>query len=206
MVRAIFAGTKTQTRRVVKPTQTTPKVAPPHMEPYLIELSDGTFTQERDDGGVPCWIGTHPDYPTEDGKWFSCPYGQPGDRLWVKETYAIYGEFKDGTGYCYKADGDRSITWKSSRFMPRAASRITLKLTSVRVERLQDISEADAQAEGVDAYAKAYCSRRPEDELTTVGYYELLWDSLNGKKYPWASNPWVWVVEFRYIRPTLPLI
>lgn len=201
MVRAILAGTKTQTRRIVKPTQSTPKLAPLHMEPYLIELSDGTFEQERDDHGLPCWIGTHPEYPSEYGKWFSCPHGQPGDRLWVRETYAVYGEFTDETGYCYKADGDKAgITWKSPLFMPRTASRILLELVSVRVERVQEISHEDALAEGVeDRDCASYGF--PVTSYAVANYHNL-WDSLNAKRgYGWASNPFVWVLEFRRVAP-----
>ncbi len=203
MVRAILAGQKTQTRRVVKPTQSTPKVAPLHMEPYLVELSDGSFEQERDEDGLPMWIGTHPDYPTEYGKWFSCPYGQPGDKLWVRETWInnfdvelkYKADYAPGS-YEYDAKG-----WKSPYHLHRKNARLFLELTNVRVERLQDISEADAQAEGVAAFRAAYCSQRPEDELTAIGYYELLWDQLNkARGYGWDVNPWVWVLTFEQVK------
>jgi len=112
-----------------------------------------------------------------------CPYGQPGDRLWVRETFA-----ESRSGVIYRAapmfddceEGDVSWKWKPSIHMPRWASRITLEITAVRVERLQDISEEDAKREGF-----------PD----VVHFYEL-WTILNGKE-SWRANPWVWVVEFK---------
>lgn len=137
------------------------------------------------------------------------PYGKTGDRLWVRESFAgddcmgaLYradfkseeaaklktGELDDGE-WCYRS-------WTPSIHMPRSLSRITLEITNVRVERLRDISGADAILEGI----------RPNLE-TTFGLYgahadakakfATLWDVINGKKHPWASNPWVWVIEFK---------
>lgn len=149
-----------------------------------------------------------------------CPHGVPGDRLWVRETWADVNTM-DGPAIMYRADGgmhfclddedpvnydrypgcefaawhtdmwDRTPgdgnRWRSSIHMPRWASRITLEITDVRVERLQEITEAGAKAEGCKA--DNYCSPR--------GSYSLLWDKINAKRgYSWASNPWVWVVEF----------
>lgn len=108
-----------------------------------------------------------------------CPYGAVGDRLWVRETWqGNQGDIR------YGADGDSLHGyngWRPSIFMPRWASRITLEVTGVRVERVQEISEEDAQAEGV--------AHRCD--------YKVVWDAINGKKYPWSSNPWVWVIEFK---------
>jgi hypothetical protein len=155
-----------------------------------------------------------------------CPYGQPGDRLWVRETYVAFGRwatrfsvgkghdawhFADLTidaGLAYRFDGadpearrrtEAAPTWhtRPAIFMPRAASRITLQVIAVRVERLQHISEADAEAEGVD-----FLRNVPDvDETSTAKeLYHRLWDSLNaGRGYGWTVNPWVWVVEFRKI-------
>ena len=134
------------------------------------------------------------------------PYGQPGDRLWVRETWALDDK------YYYRADGavgDRCGKWKPSIHMPRAASRITLEITGVRVERLQEITISDIYAEG--AITDEWLEWR--DDVSGVGMpagsrienerdvWEKLWDSINGKTYPWKSNPWVWVIEFKRIKP-----
>jgi hypothetical protein len=110
-----------------------------------------------------------------------CRHGQPGDLLWVRETFAA-----DRTSWYYRADGEiPGLTWTPSIFMPRAASRLTLRLTEVRVERVQDISQADAVAEGTQGKAS----------------FALLWDALNAKRgYGWASNPWVWVLSFEVVQ------
>lgn len=170
MVRALLAGTKTQTRRVCKL-----EVRSGMPEPEMLSL-------------LRC-----------------CPYGKPGDRLWVRETW---NRFDGWEGYFYAADDhsfgigadddpdhipEHALRWKPSIHMPRAASRITLEVTGVRVERLQEISEADAKAEG------AAMHNSPAAMLT--GYrtgYRLLWDSINGPG-SWDANSWVWVVEFRRV-------
>ena len=131
-----------------------------------------------------------------------CPYGEKGSILWVRETFVALS--KDNI--LYRAD-DRypdSITplkWKPSIFMPRWASRITLEITGVRVERLQDISEEDALTEGCENYlCGGYdFSYHGYECKPAVANYRRLWDSINGKKYPWKSNPLVWVISFRRI-------
>lgn len=138
----------------------------------------------------------------------ACPYGKPGDHLWVRETHAPM----IGGGWVYAADytperlrqKDGKGFWKPSIFMKRAACRITLEIVSVRVERLQDISEADAIAEGVDLFQRAheprvyrdYSHKKLHYGLSAVGSYRTLWESINGPE-SWALNPWVWVVEFK---------
>jgi len=124
----------------------------------------------------------------------SCPY-KVGMRLWVRETWGLYDtEPKDGPEHAmifYRAsDGDnyelRYQLWRPSIFMPRWASRIMLEIVRVRVERLQDISEVDAKAEGVTAASSARES------------YQTLWDQINKKRgWAWECNPWVWVIEFK---------
>ena len=119
-----------------------------------------------------------------------CPYGHPGDFLWVRETF--YNSRMDNSMPThYRADNqdeDFQLIWNPSIFMPRWASRILLEITAVRVERLQKISEDDARAEGVS----------PE----TVGPFSELWDSINRKPgRTWADNPFVWVIEFKRIKP-----
>lgn len=203
MVRAILEGRKTQTRRVVKPTQSEPKVAPLRMEPWVI---DGE--QQEDDNGAPAWAGFHPEYPGE-AKWFTCPYGQPGERLWVRETWQESKRIVDLPATLVHYSADDVEVWKDgivlpfswanqtkkrpSIFMPRWASRITLEITGVRVERVQDISEADAQAEGVQDYM-------PQSNHGAYETFAMLWSHINEKRgYGWTVNPWVWVVEFKRV-------
>lgn len=206
MVRAILDGRKTMTRRVVKPQP----------EFVLCRMKDGGWCQSRPGGVI----------DPNMGDWRS-PYGVPGDRLWVKETWYYdidpHGpipkaeDVVPGNLY-YRADGEcceiipecqcaevGATRWRSSRFMPRWASRITLEVLSVRVERLQDIGKdgrkaKDVLAEGVDTAAieRNRAWFHPDDcpALAFAG----LWDSINGKTHPWASNPWVWVIGFRVLQ------
>jgi hypothetical protein len=207
MVRAILDGRKTQTRRVAK-VQKIPMWQfwtgfwePDNPEDY--EVEPGT------------WMGAI-EYDTFDGRQYDehiigkCPYGKPGDRLWVRETFATRHPYDlEEEHLTYRADylelseGILSAGWgwKPSILMPRAASRITLEVTSVSVERLQDITEADAIAEGVYTNEQAIEKLGlPKDTKLTgacVDKYRIVWESINAKKYPWESNPWVWVIEFK---------
>ena len=139
-----------------------------------------------------------------------CPFGCPGDELWVKETFAYTDHsINIKPGWVYRATDpewgtEGGLKWKPSIFMPRSASRITLKLTSVRVERLQDISEEDAIAEGCKAemiHAPG-CKRTCFDPGLPDCYvqsakmaFRELWESINGPG-SWDLNPWVWVLAF----------
>jgi hypothetical protein len=187
MVCAILEGRKTQTRRVVK----VPRWA--------------LAGQMECDGCEPNWPMAEDCYG--DRQKIDCPYGQPGDRLWVRETFCEFDPNKHGIlgiheKYAYRAEttpeGEEirkgyGYSWRPSIFMPRWASRITLEVTAVRVERVQDISPEDALAEGdVEALTN------PRHKETSIDWYHNLWDSINGAG-SWASNPWVWVVEFRRI-------
>lgn len=171
MVSAIISGRKTMTRRVVKQS-----------------LPIGTR-----------WYGVVEDelcYRIVDSKSVNtlckCPYGQVSDRLWVRETYNIEINLSNREkAVCYRADEDVPFGWKPSIFMPRWASRITLEITNIKVEQLQDITEKDAKAEGCQQSATHSCREK----------FAGLWDSINGKKHPWASNPWVWVIEFQKVKP-----
>ena len=182
MIRALLAGTKTQTRRVVKPVQL---------------RADGMWPAGRD--------------PVPD-----CPYGQPGDRLWVRECFSGARAYEArgyplrewGNKVFYWADGQpRSGDWTKPRpsiHMPRTLSRITLQITEVRVERLQDISEADALAEGIVPRTKGeltmFFAGAEACGRTAIGAYNQLWNHLNGPG-SWDANPWVWVVGFKRVQP-----
>lgn len=198
MVRALLAGTKTQTRRVVKPPRRWASEYPV-IDAIACAASRAAWW----------WDGVH----SHVGVMQRCPYGQPGDRLWVRETWQMVdpievpedrrGSRAPFTGCqgarsipwvaAYKADGDLShpkhgpIVWQPSIHMPRWASRITLEITGVRVERLQEIAETDCFAEGI----------APTN--TPRGDYALLWEQINGPG-SWIANPWVWVVEFKRVQ------
>ena len=209
MVRAILDGRKTMTRRIVKPQ--------PPFEPEGYEC--GPFYRLMD--AEPIAYG----FCDEDGNDFKCPYGQPGDRLWVRETWCpVNDEAFDGEKWIdYRATpkyeeshpagwdnapGDpEALSWKPSIHMPRWASRILLEITSVRVERLQEITPNDCEAEGIQGKSLPSPVRgQPYEEYNNgdgLVYtsptlaFRALWESINGKKHPWESNPWVWVIEFK---------
>jgi hypothetical protein len=134
------------------------------------------------------------------------PYGQPGDLLWVRETW---GEKVD-VGTLYKADGGvyatGGVVWKPSIHMRRSDSRLTLRVTAVRVQRVQEITEEDAIAEGITGpHMVGYRAFRvPEDSKPRYSRaeaaFEVLWDSINAKRdYSWDSNPWVWALTFERV-------
>ena len=176
MVRAILDGRKKCTRRVVKPQ-------PPQFVDYFEKRGDGFKAYMVP--GEPC------DYPLVKPKY------QPGDVLWVRETWAK--RIHSDNRYYYKADNNLGAIfnreddkWRPSIFMPREAARLFLRVKNVRVERLQDITEEDAKAEGV------ICGQG-QKRWTARSAFMDLWDRINGKKNPWESNPWVWVIEFEMI-------
>lgn len=197
MVRAILDGRKTQTRRVVKPQP---------FEMHKFEHAIRACWSERE---APCFEPV------------LCPYGQVGDRLWVRETY-MCEELKNGSdGIRFRADNAFILIentqaadawllrpetkwdrWLPSIFMPRWASRITLEITGIKVERVQEISAQDADAEGTTSHY--HCTEPTHlvdgtHRCDPIGDYRRIWDSINRKKYPWASNPWVWVIEFKQL-------
>jgi hypothetical protein len=210
MVRALLAGTKTQTRRVMphQPQEILPGYAPKVYWP----ARDRHMTHGDPDGAAYLQFERPGDYDgahvMRGGFGFRCRYGQPGDRLWVREAWRpVHGGYPD-QGARYRADFDRDQTvWRPSIHMPRWASRITLEVTRVRVERLQDISEADAVAEGVRPDRRCL----PDDDAAAfsrigkvrgnsfpIARYAALWESINGPG-SWDANPWVWVVEFKRV-------
>lgn len=124
------------------------------------------------------------------------PYGAPGDRLWVRETW---GKLDMGS-VCYRADDESAVPadgrWRPSIHMPKWASRLTLEVTEVRVQRLQEISEDDARAEGPELWIDEGGRRTQRNPKTA---FRILWDSINGERKgcAWEDNPWVWSVSFR---------
>lgn len=211
MVRAILDGRKTQTRRPLKWKQT-------------------RFTEigEREDGSNWPWSE---DTEKVCDHWHPCPFGAVGDRIWVRETYqgplfdyehmesyledsskfekpdfCIYRADGKPAPEFYDADDNLHCGWRPSIHMPRWASRITLEITDVRVERLNGISETDAEAEGInmealfdsqdcyDCIADHNMTGRP----TAKGAFKYLWESIYGEEN-WQANPWVWVIEFKVV-------
>ncbi|OHP18377.1 hypothetical protein [Pseudomonas aeruginosa] len=196
MVRAILEGRKTVTRRVVSP-----------QPDFLGSMVDPNAPFKTLDAGLHARI--------------TCPYGEPGDRLWVREAWAADAQvdaiapsdLSQGEPIWYPADLSVRQTGCSmiskgrvrpSIHMPRWASRILLEITAVRVERLQDISEEQALAEGVRGepcdHARQACADIGCWGDTAKGAFGFLWESLNGEG-SWAANPWVWVVEFKRVTP-----
>jgi hypothetical protein len=224
MVRAILAGTKTQTRRIVTHR---------HGISFL-----GGMGQTND----PACLGYAFDGPDHNGYMvlarglderhdhgrisLPCPYGAPGDRLWVREAWCsgyargcwgtvfaadkqfVQGSRRHEKGVHFNAEwdgpGGQHYKWRPSIHMPRWASRLTLEVTDVRVERLHDITEEDARAEGVEAWMESLRGGPHYNHNAQLGAYPVtafarLWDSINGERAAWHSNPWVWVVAFRRV-------
>lgn len=210
-VRAILDGRKSMTRRVVKPRYRDDEFG---FNVCSCPATNEVWVEKADEEGGDFEEGT---------RFVPCPYGQVGDRLWVRESWASLGfhednvpihvlkdnngiehdvvysaecpdfEWLDENGSCeYNKNGTQASHWKSPMFMPRWASRITLEITAIRVERLQDITEDDAIKEGFHNYGT---------EVDTLDAFCEAWQSLNAKRgYPWESNPWVWVVSFKVVQ------
>lgn len=212
MVRAILEGRKTQTRRVVKRAMGIDLQKAKGV--YEVSPSLWQFSGYRQH-----WTPGHND----DEAWVLCgpsPYGMPGDRLYVKERWRpswanvagmVSGpgiEYEDGTilgrpeaSRYPECETPSRSKWRSSRFMPRFASRILLEVTDIRVERVQDISEEDAKAEGIAEYCGEFTFNGGMHlSKTATSSFRHLWDSINAKRgHGWDSNPWVWVVTFKRI-------
>lgn len=211
MVRAILDGRKTQTRRVVKERHFPADFHTDALRVGVIEALEEWYGSGR-------------------GDVLPAPYGQPGDRLWVRETWAlvrpqVYDSFTNdwsdphgwegpapkerpsGYALAFAADDhpshfdDRGFHWRPSIHMPRWASRLTLDVVRVRVERLQDISEADAQVEGVERLTGSLSSLFRSYTSPAIGLataresFRTLWHALHGRE-SWDANPWVWVIEW----------
>ncbi len=188
MVRAILDGRKTQTRRAIKPVPT---------------FNGGGACHDADalqqDFVEPYWV-----FPE------TCKYGKPGDLLWVREAWTQY-PIELNPEPCdawYKATSNGPpppFKWRPSIHMPRWASRITLEVKGVRVERLQDITQKDAIAEGLtkEIAPNGHVTWHVPDLLgaqTPCRAFRLLWENINGPG-AWESNPWVWVIEFERVKP-----
>lgn len=227
MVRAILEGRKTMTRRVVQ--------FPRNRDSFVLEAQrDGSWWPFQSDDGESSYCYDGNEHP------YNSPYGKPKDLLWVRES-ACYNLDSDGdiSSVCtYKADAkiDHKYSfkcgcesyenaghtgWRPSIFMPRWASRLTMEIVSVRVERLQDISEEDCFSEGIprSIYCPICNGNGDEQEegccicehtgMVKVGglsdvraqdLFHTLWDSINIKRgYGWDANPWVWVIEFKRV-------
>jgi hypothetical protein len=181
MVRAILDGRKTQTRRVIKPL---PRLLRTDYPPDVPVITEHWTIPNRGDG---TWV---------------CPYGQIGDRLWVRETWSvddyIYIEYEDRDKVYYMADEEHPEMFPRKRpsiHMPKWASRITLEITNVRVERLQEISEEDAVKEGAE---KMHLDDLGQTWKTYNRGFQSLWESIHGQG-SWSLNQFVWVIEFRRV-------
>lgn len=205
MVQAILAGRKTQTRRAVKPQPS----AKHNWHGWIIESTC------RKDEGKACWaIGESP-LLTNPHR-VKPPFGKVGDRLWVRETHSFVPDSDEPAGcsaVLYVADGKKYGKARPSIHMPRWACRIILEITNVRVERLHDISDADAMAEGIQGFYSTgeeepdrfgikaeYCGFGTAGSWkfceTPVKAFQQLWYSTGVQ---WNANPWVWVVEFKVL-------
>jgi hypothetical protein len=208
MVRAILDGRKTQTRRIMVPQPAG-------------DIERGVFPNPDAIG----WISSLKHKHGSTTAHF-CPYGKPGDRIWVRETFqGPLFDFDLMDSYCkdpapfekpefcvYKADGvpapefydaddELHCRWQPSIHMPRWASRILLEITDVRVERLNSISQEDAQAEGMELTGWRPTYSDPDsggEAWTPYDNFAQLWESIYGEE-SWQANPWVWVIEFKRV-------
>lgn len=186
---AIRDGRKTETRRIIEAKQL------PTSELYM---KGGPHFDEA----MGAWIWNH-DYEFERFCWRFCPYGVIGGRLWVKESVR-YRRYGSGKGEYQIAYDNEEPSWPtlSGRFLMRRYARLFLEVTNVRVQRLHDIDEADATKEGCEAW-DMYHGHEGAHAIhtgqTARAQFIELWDRINRKRTPWASNPWVWVITFKRI-------
>ncbi|MFV5219901.1 hypothetical protein ACJ42X_019080 [Klebsiella pneumoniae] len=235
MVRAILDGRKTQTRREVKLNLDIACLATTYdWATSLAANHYQGLTEEQIQQKAESLRGVIHPVILANGQMVSiiCPHGKPGDRIWVRETWQAIHDYCDENGHVDERRYARSIPrhrgnywhpvyeeawgnesrenrdfpWRPSIHMPRWASRILLEITDVRVERLNAISEEDAEAEGIDMEA-LYDSQDCYDCIanhnmtgrpTVTGAFKYLWESIYGEE-GWKSNPWVWVIEFKRI-------
>jgi len=193
MVRAILDGTKTQTRRLVKwGSEEAPTL--------------GCKIAQTGPEGIEEWTYEDDDASNAGVLDILCPYGVAGDRLWVRETFCDQGCGR----FLYRASVEnpewKVRRWKPSIFMPRMASRIELEVTAIRALRLQDISEEDAESEGAMTWWNGLSQEEQfgmyDGGRGPIAAFRMLWDSINAKRgVGWDTNPWVWAVSFRRVKP-----
>ena len=203
LVRAILSGQKTQTRRVVTP------------QPHDDRLHQSVDQPTRGSSGEwTWWAGNHTQGIYHSAK---CPFGKRGDRIYVRETFVqgyeedpLTGRLKQwdeegndipmttwyratNGGITWSDDGESeaNVPWKPAIHMPKSLARIWLEVTGVRVERLLEISEADAETEGIGFLREVPDA---DETLTAKQLFECLWETTGGD---WAANPWVWVIDFK---------
>lgn len=208
LVKATLAGRKTQTRRPVKPQ-------PELRDDGWIWCPPGAKYEPRIDDWIPSAHWREELNPTDCGAagivdW--CPFGKPGDRLWVRECWGDTTDWDHFNRHCprvkafYRAtEPDACIRrWRPSIHMPRWASRLTLEITNVRVERVQEISHADAIAEGVPTEPfQGTMNGEPATiyPIDPTYMFGCAWNSHYAKTpYAWAANPWVWVLDYKVVK------
>jgi hypothetical protein len=207
MIRALLAGTKTQTRRAIKGVPSWDHYGRDIMDWGLSGIHQETYDPSDPIEGTDRWhLDVQTDVDDHSRRVIRCPYGQPGDLLYVRETWASDGQ--GGVRY-YATDDVHDLRRKRvSIHMPRWASRLTLEITDVRVERLQDISEADAEAEGVrepslgdglTVFAQNGGGFIPRADAPPLLLWEALWRRINGDE-SWSANPWCWALSFKVHR------
>ncbi|HCL6947623.1 TPA: hypothetical protein N2R56_002725 [Enterobacter cloacae] len=217
MVRAILDGRKTQTRRIMK-IQPSDGFHPTH-NGYDLDLNAHWYTPGVvDKNGYLQPAKKDVFCVADENEGYTCPFGAVGDRIWVRETWAEAGAGAPDlklyranypehvpTHYENVPPADE-IRWTPSIHMPRRACRLTLEITGVRVERLNGISETDAEAEGIDMEAlfdaqdcyDCIADHNMTGRPTATGAFKYLWESIYGEE-SWKSNPWVWVIEFKVV-------
>lgn len=207
MVRAILNGRKTQTRRIFKRHQIP---SSENFDGRFPEMRFSAIANNHPRWGFCAFGETEAKCAAQLIEYGACPFGSKGDRLWVRETWADLRGMGFDAPVAYGADtlpgtdGDMAriaygVKWRPSIHMPRWASRTTLEITDVRAERLQEMSNSDCLEEGIEAGSPTYphlesCPRNVREQ------FQYLWESINGDS-SWHQNPWVWVIEFKRIKP-----
>lgn len=222
MIRAIIEGCKTQTRRAMKSKWF-------ELCEKYDHLRYNEFNYHKAEGGR-YESGSGPFDPSnQDHQRHACsfnPYGQVGERLWVREAWRLENDTNpNGLTVSKYVTADSRDHWRvapkeflqsykgelrgrtnSPIHMPRWASRLTLEITDVRVQRLNSISGADAEAEGIPTHVAEYTFRKcyrdvNERESKRLEYFRDTWEKINGKNHPWEANPWVWAITFKAVKP-----
>jgi len=219
MVQAILDGRKTQTRRTrgLEEINKNPDSWKKGATTQTCRFWDAD--KEEDPNPIDIHYGFRFNGNGNHELYIPCPYGKPGDRLWVRETWQItyfLHPSDENYGYIYKAsengkdwqENTEEWKWKPSIHMPKAAARIWLEITDISVERLQDISKEDAIAEGIEPVADGYKNYMPKLSSTSqfcwpTAYhsFQSLWESINGAE-SWDRSPWLWVVKFKVLSTT----